>query len=204
MKHWYFKYQYYINMFNVTCHFMIKPLGYILTTSGLVGFFFFINYNGTKIPLRELWFVVSIFLGVYGAFLIVKQRFKQAEQENSQSFQLGNKVNLKKTGEVVRVTLDDCVVKTRSYQEEVQNDYPLEIRMLDGLYDSNRNYKTSEVQQTYIVYYKRFGNKTYKYVSPAVNTSADALKRFIVNRNGIDLYIDKTNPQSYYYDLPVA
>jgi hypothetical protein len=105
---------------------------------------------------------------------------------------------------MVRVTLNNCVVKSRSYQEEMQNSYPIDIRMLDGLYDSNRNYKTTEVQQTYIVYYKQFGNTNCKFVSPVVNTSADALKRFIENQKGIDLYIDITNPKNYYYDLPLA
>jgi hypothetical protein len=183
---------------------MIKLLRYILATVGLVAFFFFINYSGTEIPLKELWFVVSIFVGVYGAFLIVKRRFQKVGRQKHQTLGLANKDNLKQTGEKVRVTLEDCVVKTRSHQKEVQNDYPLDIRMLDSLYDSNRNYKTTEVQQTYIVYYKTFGNTTYKFVSQAINTNSDALKRFIESQNGIDLYIDKTNPKNYYYDLSVA
>jgi hypothetical protein len=183
---------------------MIKLLGYILAIVGLVGFFFFINYNGTEIPLKELWFVVCIFVGVYGAFLIVKQRIQQAGAQNGETSGLVNKLNLKETGEIVRVTLDDCVVKTRRYQEEVQNDYPLKIKMLDGLYDIDRNYKTTEVQQTYIVYYKRFGNTTYKFVSQAVNSSSDALKRYLEKQNGIDLYIDKANPKNYFYDLPIV
>jgi hypothetical protein len=94
---------------------MTKPLGYILATVGLVGFFFFIYYRGTEIPLKELWFVVCIFVGIYGAFLIVKHRFQQAGLQEHQTSGLGNKDNLKQRGEKVRVTLNDCVVKTRSY-----------------------------------------------------------------------------------------
>ena len=183
---------------------MIKFWGYILAIVGLVGFFFFINYSGTEIPLKELWFVVCIFMGIYGAFLIVKQRFLQAGLQNGETSGILSKHNLKQTGEMVRVTLDDCVVKTRIYQEEAQNDFPINIRMLDSLYDSNRNYKTTEVQQTYIVYYKKFGNTTYKFVSTAINTSQDALKLYMEKQKGVDLYIDKANPKNYYYDLPIA
>jgi hypothetical protein len=64
------------------------------------------------------------------------------------------------------VTLDNSEVKTRSYQKEIiSSRLPSQIELLDGLYGGNRNYKTEEIQQTYIVFYKRYGNKTYKFIS---------------------------------------
>ena len=76
------------------------------------------------------------------------------------------------------------------------------MEMLDALHDSNRNYKTKEVQQTYIVFYKQYNGSTLKFVSQATTQNADAVKRYIDRQKGIDLYIDPKNPENYYFDLP--
>jgi hypothetical protein len=73
--------------------------------------------------------------------------------------------------------------------------------MLDALYDSNRNYKTQEIEQTYIVFYKQYGDKTYKFISQSTLQSDDVVRRYMDTQGGIDLYIDKSNPNNYYFDL---
>jgi len=74
--------------------------------------------------------------------------------------------------------------------------------MLDSIYDDNRNYKTKEIRQTYIVFYKEYGGKTFKFVSLATSQNVDAVKDYIDRQGGITLYIDPNNPTVYYFDFP--
>ena len=172
---------------------------------GLLGFFWFLNYKGTAIPLKELWFVLSIFALIAGACFIAKYKLQKLNNQHSDSNnnRLVEIEQLKRAGDKVKVTLDNAEVKSRSYQQEIVNEgLPSRIEMLDGLYGSNRNYKTQEIQQTYIVFYKQYNGKTYKFVSQATTQNADAVKMYIDRQKGIDLYIDTKNPTRYYFDLP--
>ena len=76
------------------------------------------------------------------------------------------------------------------------------MEMLDALYDSNRNYKTHEVQQTYIVFYKQYAGRTYKFVSQPTTQNTEAVRMYTDRQKGVDLYIDRNNPANYYFELP--
>lgn len=172
---------------------------------GLLGFFFFLKYKGTAIPVKELWFVLSIFILIVGAYFLAKHTLQRlnSQQNNVNSNRLAEIEQLKRTGDKVRVTLDNAEVKSRSYQQEIISDgLPSRMEMLDGLYDSNRNYKTQEIQQTYIVFYKQYNGKTYKFISNATTQNAETVRMYIDRQKGIDLYIDQKNPTNYYFDLP--
>jgi preprotein translocase subunit SecF len=184
---------------------MNKLLGYSLIGVGLIGFVFFLKYKGAAIPLKELWFVLSIFIFIAGAYFLAKYKLQQLNnyRNDSKRSRLAEIEQLKRTSDKVRVTLDNAEVKSRSYQQEIINEgVPSRMEMLDALYNSNRNYKTQEVQQTYIVFQKEYNGKTYKFVSQATTQNADAVKTYIDRSKGIDLYIDPKNPTSLYFDLP--
>lgn len=172
---------------------------------GLLGFFFFLKYEGAAIPLKELWFVLSIFILIAGAYFLAKFKLQQLNIQGNDSNrqQLANIEQLKLTGDKVRVTLDNAEVVSRNFQQEVMNEgLPSRMEMLDALYHSNRNYKTREIQQAYIVFYKDYGGKTYKFVSQATLQNSDALRLYINRRKGVDLFIDHKNPANYYFELP--
>jgi hypothetical protein len=182
---------------------MKKILGYILSTIGFICFVFFLKYNGTIIPFKELWFVLSFIIIVIGAYLIVRNKMYQAQLQATDNNRINQIHHLKVTGDKVKVTIDNLEVKSRTFQQELISDgCPNRMEMLDGLYDSDRNYKTKEVQQTYIVTYKQYGGKTYKFVSQATTQSPEILREYLITNNGVDLYIDKENPNNYYFDLP--
>jgi len=172
---------------------------------GLLGFFWFLNYKGTTIPLKELWFVLSIFILITGAYFIAKYKLQKLNNQhnNSNSNRLAEIEQLKRAGDKVRVTLENAEVKSRSYKQEIVNEgLPSRIEMLDGLYDSNRNYKTHEIQQTYIVFYKKYNGITHKFVSQATTQDANTVKRYIDRQKGVDLFIDPKKPTNYYFDFP--
>lgn len=185
---------------------MNKVFGYSLMGIGLLGFFFFLNYKGTAIPLKALWFVLTIFAMIAGCYFFGKYRLEELNKQRI-NYNNGNRLaeigHLKQAGDKVKVTLDNAEVKTRSYQQEVNQDsLPSRIEIVDGLYDSNRNYKTEQIQQTYIVFYKEYSGKNYKFVSQATSQNPEAVKLYMDREKGIDLYIDPPNPTSYYFDLP--
>lgn len=184
---------------------MNRILGYNLIGVGLLGFLFFLNYKGTAILLKELWFVLSIFTLIAGGYFLAKYKLHRLnnQRNDSNSNRLSEIELLKRTGDKEIVTLDSAELKSKSYHQEITNEgLPSRIEMLDALHDGNRSYKTQEVQQTYIVFYKQYNGKTYKFVSQAMIQNADAVKRLIDRQKGIDLYINPKNPTSYYFDLP--
>jgi hypothetical protein len=171
---------------------------------GLLGFFFFLKYKGTAIPVKELWFVSSILTLIAGGYFFAKYKLQKLnnQRNDSNSDRLVEIERLKRIGEKVRVTLDNAEVKTRSYQQEIIDEgLPSRIEIIDGLYDSNRNYKTQEIQQTYVVFYKQYSGMEYKFVSQATTQNVEAVKMYIDKKKGVDLYIDPKNPTNYYFDL---
>ena len=180
-----------------------RTLGYIFTGLGMIGFFFFLNYKGSAIPLKELWFVVSIFIVGVGGYFLAKYKIRKQSNEKNSDSQFARIQKLKKNGEKVKVTQENAEVKSRTYQQEIANDHlPTQIEMMDSLYDDNRNYRTREIRQTYIVFYKKYGDKSYRFVSPATLYEPEALREFIIEKR-IDIYIDPANPTNYYFDFSV-
>ena len=52
---------------------------------GLLGFFFFLKYKGTAIPVKELWFVSSIFILITGAYFFAKDKLQRLNSQRNDS-----------------------------------------------------------------------------------------------------------------------
>src|SRR5690349_2274511 len=102
---------------------MNRLLGYSLLGIGLLGFVFFLNYKGTAIPMKELWFVLSFFIIVAGGYFFAKYKLQKqsALDTDSNSKLLAEIEQLKCTGNKVKVTLDNAELKSRSYKQEIIN-----------------------------------------------------------------------------------
>ena len=182
---------------------MTRLYGYIIASLGFIIMIFLLNYHGLAIPLKELWFVLGFFILVYGAFLIIKSKFQRKRDFAPDQSKILIIAKLKETGEKIKVTLDNCELKTRSFKEEIVNDsIPSRIEMLDAHSSTDRNYKTAEIHQTYIVFLKKYGGLTYKFISQPTTQSSEVLRMYIDKNRGIDLYIDRQNPTNYFFDLP--
>ncbi|HEX2608257.1 MAG TPA: hypothetical protein VHK91_12800 [Flavisolibacter sp.] len=185
---------------------MKKYIAYIFTGIGLAGSYILLNYPGIQIPVKELWLVLSVFLFLSGLFLFARYKLGELNKPLVESpVRLGAIKDLMLTGEKVRVTLENAEIKTRSYYKEVLLEgFPSRVKILDSLYDDNRNYKTQYVVQTYIVFTKQFNTKTYKFISQPTTQTKESVKLYLENEMGIDLYIDTTNPENYYFDWPAS
>jgi len=177
---------------------MKKLTSYLFLGTGTLGFFFFLIYDA---PEREMWFVLSLVIAGIGGFWVLMNRFNKAMADNAARF--SHSYDLRYKGGKVRVTLDNCEVKSRCYFQDITNDdWFNRTRTFDDLYDNNRNYKTREVLQTYIVYNKIINGVAYTFVSDGRSISREAMRQFLQLQRGIDLYIDKNNPAIYMFDLP--
>ena len=176
---------------------MKNGTGYLFLGLGTLGFLFFLIYGGAAIPEREMWFVLSIVMAGVGGYWVLRRKWEKARVDNAAQF--SHSYDLRYNGEKIRVTLDNCEVKSRSYQQDITN-YGLPSRI--EMYNGNRNYKTKEVLQTYIVYYKIINGVEYTFVSDARSVSREVMRRFLEGQKGVDLYIDKNDATIYMFDLP--
>ncbi|HEX2536458.1 MAG TPA: hypothetical protein VHK69_22100, partial [Chitinophagaceae bacterium] len=140
-------------------------MAYSLLGAGGPGFVFFLSYRGTAIPLQELWFVLSLCALVAGAYFYVRFRLlrKGDQQAGSSRTRLALIEALKRTGDKVIIPPEEAEVRSRTYRQEVMSEgLPSRTEMVDALYDANRNYRTREVRQTYIVFNKRYNGRMYR------------------------------------------
>lgn len=181
---------------------MNRLYGYILTALGLIVIVFFLNYEGDAIPLRELWFSLGLFVLVAGAYFQVKHKWSTGRVEGRSNAQADFIDRLMRTGEVVRITLDNCEVRTRNWQQEVQSPaWPSRMDMLDAIGEAGYNPATEEIRQTYLVFYKDYGGRKYKFVSNAITKDAVAVRIWMDRNGGVNLYVDKDNPAVYYFNI---
>jgi hypothetical protein len=176
---------------------MVKNPGYILVALGMTGVAFSLSYTVAWMP-QALFLVLSIIVVAFGVYLSLKrQRLGVPGSHLGRLLQIEQ---LQKNGEKIRITLDNCEVKSRSWQQEVSNDNPPNrAEMLDGIFAPNRNYQTEEILQTYIVFHKKYRGQTFKFISQPTSQSELALKMHI-DEGQVDLYVDKQNPANYYFD----
>jgi hypothetical protein len=178
---------------------MFKVLGYLLVGIGLLGVVYITNYKGSYIELKGLWLVLSLGPILLGSYFLTRQGLKTsfATQEHSLA---PNLHHLKETGHRVKLSLENCEVKTRSFQVESFKE-DSSIAGLDALYDQNRNYQLKEVTKTYLVYKRKHDGQLQTFVSPPISQDAVSIKMYL-DEKGINLYIDNANHELYYFDLP--
>jgi hypothetical protein len=184
---------------------MSKTLGYTFIGIGLIVLMSLLNFGSATIPLKELWLVVSVIIIIVGCYLILKARMEIFPKPDNYNTNRSAEIRrLKTNGDKVRVTLDTAEVKTRSYRHElISADIPSRLEMMDSLFDSNRNHKTQDIEQTYLVYHHPYRGKMYKFISQPISKSEVAVRQYIDADNGVNLYIDSQNPNRYYFEIPL-
>lgn len=174
-----------------------KLLGYILTGVGLLGFVYFENYKGEIIPLPTIWLILSIAIGVTGAYLIVSAKMKnQIQNVNKNKFKVSQ---LKEKREKIVINLDNCDFKESSLSQLNTENFS-RIKMIDALYDQNRNYSDNKRTVTYIIYKHKNGGAVDKFVSHPFSIDATTLK-YYVSENKIVLYVDRFDRKQYFFDV---
>lgn len=181
---------------------MNKVIGYIIMITGMIGVGFFVTYHGNAIPLKELWFVLSLTIVIIGAYVVAKDVMRRSKFGAIDDTELLRIQKLKSTGEKVLLTPDNCEVRTRSYvQDRSEERTPTRTQMVDGIFAPGRNYQTQEIVQTYIFLQRKYDNRSFNFYSPPVTIGEESLRIFLSEANSVFLYIDKQDQGNYYFDF---
>lgn len=172
--------------------------GYLLATTGFTGFVFFINYNGSAIPYAILWLIISIAAGLAGLGLIYftkSTKLSQQEEYNKQRLD-----RLKRSGERILLTVDNCEIRENNYHEEVIIESSSRMQAIDALYDPNRNYRQEYIEQSAIVYYYKTGDKKLRMTSQSFPFTANTLRNH-VEKQTVALYVSRFDKNDYAFDF---
>lgn len=158
--------------------------------------------GGPKLPLQELWFALGLCLTLAGMILFLRARFQEASG-TAPVTDLAQKIeSLRESGLKVMLTLDNCEVKSRSFQQEVVLDrFPSQAEAFGALLDEERAYRAETIRQTYVVVLRSFDGLPYKFISDPADLDESAA-RFRLEESGGALFINPKNPHDYYFELP--
>ena len=178
---------------------MPKSRSYFLIIAGTLLVILAFVLNATFILPRELWFVLGLLSVAAGLIILLKQKFTTLTTPASPP---KNFENLRLSGHHIRITLDNCEVKHRSFQQDADEELlPSQTASVDALFQPKSSTSSAEVNQTYLVVEKTFNGMPYKFVSHPSPLDPVTVKMRIEQKGG-DLYIDKADPTVYYFQLP--
>lgn len=139
---------------------------------------------------------------IAGGYLITLHKWRQHQLSLNNVSRAPAIQQLMQKGEKIRVQAHEVEIKSRSFQQDASYEgVPTQIEIIDGLYDNSRNSKSVETAFSYLVFYKADSGKTYKFVSQALHANPHAVELYLQNRNGVDLYVDPSQPSEYYFDF---
>ncbi|MEO6720884.1 MAG: hypothetical protein ABIN67_10965 [Ferruginibacter sp.] len=175
-----------------------KFAGYTLAIIGFLGYGFFKNYNGSVITNSTLWFIASIGIGIAGLFLITTSRSLRLSKQDKYNNELLAK--LKKNGERILLTVENCEIKENNYYEEVTNSNFSKAQQIDALYDSNRNYQQKYIEQSAIIFYHLSNDKKHRMTSQTFPFNAKTLTNYIELKR-LAVYISRFDKNIYAFEL---
>lgn len=178
---------------------MSKTRSYILIITGAILIITAFALNTSFIFPRELWLVLGLISLCAGTLLILKQKFTALTTPASPP---KDWEKIRRSGHHIRITLDNCTVKHRSFQQDAEEELlPSQAAGLDALFPTTHASDKQAIQQTYIVIEQIISGINYKFVSQPTPLDPVTVKMRIESKGG-DLYIDKANPTVYFFQLP--
>ena len=189
-----------------------RILAYILFGLGFLTVTFFRKYSGELIPYPFLFWLLGLAM-FWGGLLFL--RYTPSTKEITVQKQIAAVINdLKENGEIIQVDLTQCELKEHNYIEEKERygnknelltlDIEREIQGWNALGGgSMRNVEQVQIKQTVIIFYKpniRSG-QTEKFISRVIPKDKITFSFYLDKQKQTMLYVDKTNRESYYFDL---
>ncbi|MBV4359226.1 hypothetical protein [Pinibacter aurantiacus] len=187
-------------------------LAYLLFGIGVITVTFFRHYSGEIIPYPFLFWLSGFALFGIGVWLL--RNTPSAAEENIQKRLAEAVSDLKENGEKIRIDLTECEVKEHNYIEEREKEKgpndPLFLAIEQSIYSGNTgtgfdkpSFEQVQVKQTVIVF-SRYNSRTGltdKFVSRVIPKDKVSLSFYLDQQKHTFLYVDKSNPARYYFDL---
>jgi hypothetical protein len=146
-----------------------------------------------KVPYIFLFAIVIIVSLCVGWFRLRKLRKGTSNFENE----------LKQFGRREIVKFSDCEIKSREYNEEVPNDpFPSELKIVDSLFGHISNEES--IVRTVSILICKIADKdgvVREFRSESIYLPLEMLRYRLEIKQETYIYIDKSNPNRYYFDL---
>ena len=187
-----------------------RIIAYIFFGLGFLTITFFKKYSGTIIPYPILFYLLGFVLFIVGIILLRKTPTIK-EQKNTEK--LNDEIqNLISQGKKIEIDLSKCVIKENNYIAEVDKynsgsylttlDLERNIQATNILLGKSiDNTERVQVYQTVLVFTADLNGKTTKFVSRTLPFDRVNLMFKLDKQKETALYVDKTDPSKYYFDL---
>ena len=182
-----------------------RTLAWISFVIGVFIIAFFRHYNGSVVPHPWLFYVSGLICFIVGFVFL---RTTPTVNENKMLERANGVVNdLKQNGNKIIVDLDKCEIKENNYYEEPDyyknaTDFEL-MTAMDYVYLYNK-YNTpnaGQVDQTVAVYKTDYRGKELTFYSPTMAKDRDNLLFKFSIKKTTTIYVDKSDPTKYYFDV---
>ena len=101
---------------------------------------------------------------------------------------------LKSDGEKIIINLDNCEIKENNYSTDITK------RGLSKFEIAYSGYKEDFIEQSVIIFYRKIGDVTEKYISQPFPLNTITLE-FHILKNAIILYIDRHDRNKYLFEF---
>jgi len=142
----------------------------------------------------KLLFLIAA-TGIYFLF-----RFLQKRNISTKKYRLPDEI--KGRYKKISLPIDNIEILSNDYFEEDIEAGNYEIKAIDALYESNRNYSQVQKFASVLVYhdYLVLGKK-YRLRSETIDLRPDDIEEKLRKKEVIDIYLDKKNIKNHYFDL---
>lgn len=176
-----------------------KIVGYLFLIIGFIGIIFFRKYNGTVIPYSLLCYILCFAISIGGLYLINLTNSNQLSRQEKYNLERLNL--LKKSGEKIILTVDNCEIKENNYYQEVIDDRGTNAQAIDALIEP---YKSSEkeayIEQSAVIYYYKIEDQNLRMTSQSFSFNSKILTNNIVNKK-LMLYVNQFDKNNYAFEL---
>lgn len=187
---------------------MIRRItAYCIFALGILTILFFRSYEGEMIPYPIVFTILGVFMLIVG-FIIIRRLpiLKNKLEYHKMMYEISD---LKANGALIKVNLNECEIKDHTYLETQEPDngkgFPEDIMDItsyfQGLDARTREKKMQEIHQSIVIYKSIYNGRPRRFISRVIFKDRATLSFLFDNQKETTLYIDKTNPARYYFDL---
>jgi hypothetical protein len=171
-------------------------LGFIFTRAGIVSLLLAATYALSSMTFPLIWVIGSIAIIGVGIFLTrFSDNFSREIKARRREIQ-----RLKVSGEKIKVDLTKCEVLGNSYSEEQVISHS-QLAGLSSISNPDSNIRRVSVKQSVFECKFEVNGETLTFQSPTLNKDRITLQFLLEHQKETYIYIDKGNPDNWYFDL---
>ncbi|XZF15113.1 hypothetical protein ACTHGU_03180 [Chitinophagaceae bacterium MMS25-I14] len=189
---------------------MKRILAYSIFALGILLIVFFRAYEGDMIPYPVVFIIIGLLMMVVS--YIILRRLPQLKAKHDYHRLMLEISDLKARGDRLKVNLAACEVKDSSYFEEQEpasgtgmpegiTDLERYVQVFNALKGPFTRPAAHEVYQSVLVYKCMYNGRQLQFISRIIPKDKTSVLFWLDNQKETVLYVDKTNPSRYFFDL---